>query len=151
IVGDGSPGWFYADLATQALGGVAVGVYPTNPWPELQYIVRHCQAKFVVCGDQEQADKVLDAVQNDGGMPCVERIIVIDPKGMRNYTDSRIVLMDDALREGSKLWDAGNCGQAVEDAIDALQPGDDAIIVYTSGTTGMPKGARISHRSIILA
>lgn len=151
IVGDGSPGWFYADLATQALGGVAVGIYPTNPWPELQYIVRHCRAKLVVCGDQEQTDKVLDALEKDGGMPCVQRIIVIDPKGMRHYSDPRIVTMDEALQQGQQLWRSHDDGRPVERAIDTLQAGDDAIIVYTSGTTGMPKGARISHRSIILA
>ena len=67
IASDGTPEWFFADLAAQSLGGVTVGIYPTNPWPELQYIVRHCRAKVAVCGDQEQTDKVLEAMRHDGG------------------------------------------------------------------------------------
>lgn len=151
IIGDGSPGWFYADLATQALGGVSVGVYPTNPWAELQYIVRHCQASIVVCGDQEQADKVLEASEKEGGLPLLKRIIVIDPKGMRHYSDPRIVMLDDALQAGADRWHTDDGARMLDAAIDTIQPRDDAIIVYTSGTTGMPKGARISHLSIILA
>ena len=60
IAGEDTPEWFYADLATQMIGAVAVGIYPTNPWVELQYIVRHSGSRVVITGDQEQTDKVLD-------------------------------------------------------------------------------------------
>eukprot|EP01041_Mallomonas_annulata_P020562 gene20562-40376_t len=87
IASDGSPEWFYADLAAQSLGGVTVGIYPTNPWPELQYIVRHCRAGFAVCGDQEQTDKVLDAMRNGDGLPDLKQVLTVDTKGMRHYDE----------------------------------------------------------------
>jgi long-chain acyl-CoA synthetase len=66
VASDDTPEWLYADLAAQMVGGACLGIYPTNPWPELQYILRHSRAKIVVCGDQEQTDKVLDAQRNEG-------------------------------------------------------------------------------------
>ena len=98
IASEDTPEWLIADLAVQSLGGVSVGIYPTNPWPELQYIVRHSQCRFVVCGDQEQVDKVLDASKQDGGLPLLERIICVDMKGMRHYSDPRLIAWEDAVQ-----------------------------------------------------
>ncbi|WP_354445082.1 AMP-dependent synthetase/ligase [Ottowia thiooxydans] len=151
IVGDGTPSWFYSDLAIQTIGGVSVGVYPTNPWPELQYIVRHCRARVVVCGDQEQVDKVLDAMREDGGLPALELILVVDAKGMLHYEEPNLVRLTDALQEGARLASQAGASERLGRCIETLRPEQDAIIVYTSGTTGMPKGARISHRSILTA
>src|SRR6202158_724885 len=82
IASEDTPEWFYADLGTQMIGAVAVGIYPTNPWVELQYIVRHSGSRVVVTGDQEQTDKVLDAMANDDGLPALEAIVCVDMKGL---------------------------------------------------------------------
>jgi long-chain acyl-CoA synthetase len=149
IASDGTPEWFFADMAAQSLGGVTVGIYPTNPWPELQYIARHCRAKIAVCGDQEQTDKVLAAMQREGGLPEMQRVLTVDWKGMRQYQDGCLMSFADALEEGMRLADQPGMAEAYDQAIDALRSDQDALIVYTSGTTGMPKGARISHRGIL--
>ena len=149
IASDGTPEWFFADMAAQSLGGVTVGIYPTNPWPELQYIARHCRAKIAVCGDQEQTDKVLTAMQREGGLPEMQRVLTVDWKGMRQYQDGCLMSFGDALEEGMHLAGQPGMAEAYNQAIDALRSDQDALIVYTSGTTGMPKGARISHRGIL--
>jgi long-chain acyl-CoA synthetase len=90
IAGEDTPEWFYADLGIQMIGAIAVGIYPTNPWVELQYIVRHCGARVVVTGDQEQTDKVLDALADDG-LPALEAIVCIDMKGLRHYRQKQLM------------------------------------------------------------
>ena len=91
IAGEDTPEWFYADLGTQMIGAVAVGIYPTNPWVELQYIVRHSGSRVVVTGDQEQTDKVLDAMANAGGLPALEAIVCVDMKGLRHYRQPQLM------------------------------------------------------------
>jgi long-chain acyl-CoA synthetase len=150
IASDGTPQWFYADLAAQSLGGVTVGIYPTNPWPELQYIVRHCRARFAVCGDQEQTDKVLDAMRMGDGLPEMLQVLTVDTKGMRHYQDPCLLAFDDALAQGAQLAQDPTQRTQFDQLVNAVTPQQDALIVYTSGTTGMPKGARIAHRGIIL-
>ncbi|MBW7850314.1 MAG: AMP-binding protein [Rhodospirillales bacterium] len=150
IASENTPEWFYADLGAESLGAVTVGIYPTNPWPELQYIVGHSGARIVFTGDQEQTDKVIEALEREGGLPAVERIVCVDMKGMRGYRHEKLMSFADLLELGdAHLRERPSAGADLDAAIDAASPDDCCILVYTSGTTGPPKGSMISHRNII--
>ncbi len=152
IAGEDTPEWFYTDLGAQMIGAVVVGIYPTNPWTELQYIVRHSGARVVVTGDQEQTDKVLDAMAMEGGLAAVEAIVCIDTKGLRNYKNARLMSFDALCERGAAYaMDRPPANTEIDRLIDHASPDDVCILVYTSGTTGPPKGAMLTHRNLVYA
>ncbi|MBC8443626.1 MAG: AMP-binding protein [Deltaproteobacteria bacterium] len=135
--------WLYADLATICLGGVSVGVYPTSPYPEVHYVVEHSDARFVVCEDQEQADKILEVWDE---LPRLEKIIVIDTKGLRHYSKTHILSFAEVENMGREQG-AESPGRFEQEAAQG-EATDVCIMVYTSGTTGKPKGAMINHINV---
>ena len=152
VAGENTPEWFYADLGAQMIGAVVVGIYPTNPWPELQYIVAHCGARAVFTGDQEQTDKVYDAIANGNGLPAVEAVICTDMKGLARYGQKTLMSFEGLCELGARLRETEPGADArLEEMIDRASPDDTCIIVYTSGTTGPPKGAMLSHRNFVVS
>ena len=150
IASENSPEWYYADLGAELIGVIPVGIYPTNPWPELQYITRHCGAQIVICGDQEQTDKVLDAQASEGGLPALKHIVCVDMKGMRNYDQDNLMSFEALLELGDAyLRDNADAEARLDAILEDTSPDDVALMVYTSGTTGPPKGAMLTHRNII--
>jgi long-chain acyl-CoA synthetase len=135
--------WLLADLGAQGLGAVTVGIYPTSPEAEVEYLLAHSESKVVVVEDQEQLDKTL-AVRDR--LPALERIVIVDTAGLRGFTDPQVLTFAELEALGAEQPAAG-----YSDAVTALDPDAVAIIVYTSGTTGPPKGAMLTHRNLLAA
>ncbi len=148
IASEDTPEWIIADMATQALGGVSVGIYPTNSWFETQYIVSHSRCRFVVCGDQEQTDKLLQAAASEAGLALVEKLICVDMKGMLHYNNPGIVPFE-TVSAAAKQVPATEKLAWWRGVLEQIGPDDVGIIVYTSGTTGPPKGAQLSPSNLL--
>ncbi len=144
IIGDNCREWIYADLAAQALGAVGVGVYATNPARQVAYVMGHSDAVIAVAKDQEQTDKILEVRES---LPRLKKIVVIDMKGLRNYRDPIIVSYREVEQRGAQL--SRENPVHYQELVMATRPRDVALMVYTSGTTGPPKGAMLTHKNLI--
>lgn len=144
VIGDNRPEWLYSELAIQALGGAVVGIFPDSHPEQVQYIINHSDSVFVMVEDQEQTDKILNMIDQ---IPRVKKVIVDDIKGMRNYTDSLLIPFKQVLEMGREM-DRKDPG-LFEYCLAQVNEEDVAMILYTSGTTGLPKGVMLTHRNMI--
>ncbi len=143
IHSENRPEWVFADLAAQTLGSVSVGIYPTSPASEVEYLLSHSEASVLVVEDEEQLDKALAAWDR---LEKLQKIIVIDPRGVKDLNDPRIITFEDLLDLGDLVVD-----KSFEEMTKTITSSETAIIVYTSGTTGPPKGAMITHENLRFA
>ena len=138
------PEWVILDMATVAIRGITTGLYPTNPAAEVQYLVNDSGARFHFAEDQEQIDKLMDFGRDT--FPAVETIVYVEPRGVRKqYDDSRLMFWDDFLEQGSRHREEHQ--GMVEEIMLAAEPDDVMTLVYTSGTTGPPKGAMLTNEN----
>ncbi|MCV2446063.1 AMP-binding protein [Paracoccus sp. DMF] len=144
IIGRNRPAHYWSMVAVQMCGAVPVPLYQDAVVEEMAYVLGHCGARFVVCGDQEQVDKVLEV---GAGAPKIEQIIYTDKRGMRKYDHSAMNALADVQAEGRAAHQRHE--EELDRRIAALGYDDTCVMLYTSGTTGKPKGVVLSNRNII--
>ncbi|MHA7923894.1 MAG: AMP-dependent synthetase/ligase [Marinobacter sp.] len=142
IISENRVEWVIGQMGIGLVQGICVGVYPTSPWNEVAYVLEHSDAEFVICEDQEQTDKVLEAWPD---LPKLKYCIAIDMKGLRYYPEPPSAFEDIEAR--GREFEMQHPG-LVDELLDGQQMDDTALMIYTSGSTGRPKGAMISWQNL---
>jgi long-chain acyl-CoA synthetase len=144
ILAENKPHAYCFELAAQAVGGIVIGIFADCTPPEIEYYIDHSGTRFVVCQDQEQVDKVMMVKEK---VPCVEKVIYWDPKGLWGYREDFLISMDEMIKIG-KGYEKTH-PDLFELAIDKTEGNDIASFFYSSGTTGRPKAAMVTHKALI--
>jgi len=139
VVGRNRPALYWAMVAAQKVGCIPVPLYQDAAAEEIAYALNHCGARYVVVGDQEQVDKVADVRD---GAKALEHVIYLDGRGLRKYDHSHMTSFAELKGKGGDLAEMARRS-------DALTYDDTAVMLYTSGTTGRPKGVVLSNRNVI--
>lgn len=143
IISENCEEWTLSQFGANFIGVVPCGVYPSSPSNEVQYLLTAADCKLVFCEDQEQVDKVLE-IQDQ--LPLLEHIVVFDTKGLKNYNVKNLHSLSEVIKKGqTKRVEQPNC---VSDLTKHQDQNDTALVVFTSGSTGMSKAAMISFFNI---
>jgi long-chain acyl-CoA synthetase len=130
-------------MGIQCAGGVAVGIYATNAWPQVEYVIQNSDSKFFFVENEEQLDKWLSFRDKT---PLLKKVIVWDLEGLRHFKDPLVMTFEELLELGQQELERKP--DLVEKRMDDIQPEDTSMLIYTSGTTGPPKGAMLSHHNL---
>lgn len=144
ILGDNCAEWVIIDMGVQCAGGVSTGIYSTNAWSEVEYVIENSDSKFLFLENEEQLDKWINFKDET---PLLKKVIVWDLEGLRNFEDPMVMTYQDFLEVGRKFAEK-NPG-LIDKRMDDLTTDDLSVLIYTSGTTGPPKGAMLTHRNVM--
>jgi long-chain acyl-CoA synthetase len=145
IISDNIPETLYVAIGAQAVGGISVAIYQTSLPDEIGGILEYLNISMVFCNDQEQVDKVAEVRDK---IPHVRKVIYEDPRGMRSYRDDDwFMWIDDLYALGDEMHAAQP--ELFENLLEQGRPDDVCHLCLTSGTTGLPKGAMLTHRNYI--
>ncbi|HCI20479.1 MAG TPA: long-chain fatty acid--CoA ligase, partial [Alphaproteobacteria bacterium] len=145
IIGRNRPYLYWAMVAAQSVGAIPVPLYQDSVAEEMAYVIDHCSARFIVAQDQEQVDKIIEVKDK---LPGVEQIIFLDPRGMRKY--DRTSLTDYKALQARGRDEEAKLRPELEKRLARQSGANTCAMLYTSGTTGRPKGVVLSNDNIIL-
>src|SRR5262245_16809003 len=144
ILAETKPTWLYVDMGVMGAGGVSNGIYPTDAAKQVEYILNDSRSRFLFVENEEQLDKYLEVRER---CPQIRKVIVFDLEGLASFSDPQVLSLEELMALGRNhdaanpgLWDTLIAGSKAEEL---------ALLVYTSGTTGPPKGAMLSHRNVL--
>ena len=144
VLAETRPEWVYADLGVQGAGGLAAGIYPAAGAELVADILRDCRARTLFVENEEQLDKALHARES---CPALKRIVVLDMKGLRDLADPMCESLEAFVAHGEAR--DRDAGRDWERGLAAIRPDSLALLIYTAGTTGPPKGVMLTHRAVL--